>query len=57
MTTINGRPATRMQELRISLAYYHGFLAGRRDRWLDRHRPKLSLQYWLGRWAGSRWGG
>jgi hypothetical protein len=53
MTIINGQPATRLQELRISLAWYHGYLAC----WWDRRRPKLSLQYWLGRWAGSRWGG
>ena len=53
MTIINGRPATRVQELRISLAWYHGYLAA----WRDEHRHKLSLQYWLGRWAGSRWGG
>ena len=32
MTIINGRPATRMQELRISVAYYHGYLDG----WLDK---------------------
>jgi hypothetical protein len=48
MTTINGRPATKAQELRISLAWYHGYLAA----WWDEHRYKLSLQYWLGRWAG-----
>jgi hypothetical protein len=51
MTTINGRPATRVQELVISLAWYCGYLAA----WLDEHRCKLSLQYWLGRWAGW-WG-
>jgi hypothetical protein len=34
--------------LMVTLAYYHGYLAA----WWDWHRHKLSLQYWLGRWAG-----
>jgi hypothetical protein len=48
-----GRRPTRLQALRVTLAWCHGYL----DAWLDKHRHKLSLQYWLGRWAGSRWGG
>jgi hypothetical protein len=53
MTTINGRPPTRAEELLISLVWYCGYLAA----WLQGRRHKLSLQYWLDRWAGSRWGG
>jgi hypothetical protein len=50
MTTINGRPATGAEELVILLDWYCGYLAA----WLHGHRYKLSVQYWLGRWAGSR---